>query len=354
MSSIKSDTMFSVADYVIFIGTVIFSFGIGVFFAVRDRVRSRNTPEDYFLADRKSKLIPVTLSFIVTFQSSLMILGTPAEVYLYGGVYAYYTIVVALSFIITGIFIVPVFYPLKLTTVHEYLYLRYGDNVLRYLTVAMGMFYSLVYMATVTYGTCVALDVVMGLPYWATIIIYTLITTVYTSIGGIKAVIWTDVFQFVIMSVGIIAIFIKVTVDLGGLEKIRHFGDSRFNFNAFSVDPRVRYTFWNLGFTSLPMWLYVSYMQPAMQRVYSTPNLRTARNMYFLATPVYCIVLVAVAFEGVTIYAYYMSKQCDIYEAGILTNINQLVPFTIIELFRDLLQYLVLPDFSSRLYHAPC
>ncbi|WAR10647.1 SC5A8-like protein [Mya arenaria] len=131
--------------------------------------KNHNSPEEYFLAGRKSRLLPVTLSFIVTFQSSILMLGFPAEVYLYGAVYVYFLLPIVIAFTFSAVFIVPVFYPLKLTTVYEYLNLRYGNNVLRYVTITVGIVYNIFYMRT--------------------IVIYTTVTTVYTSIGGIKAVI---------------------------------------------------------------------------------------------------------------------------------------------------------------------
>ncbi|WAR15312.1 hypothetical protein MAR_005417 [Mya arenaria] len=45
--------------------------------------------------------------------------------------------------------------------------LRFGNNVLRYVTLVMGLAYGVFYMGTVTFGTCVVLQVVIGIPYWA-------------------------------------------------------------------------------------------------------------------------------------------------------------------------------------------
>ncbi|WAR31121.1 SC5A6-like protein [Mya arenaria] len=161
-----------------------------------DKRKQNTSPEDYYLAGRKSKLLPVMFSYIVTFQSSILYLGFPAEGYIYGPMYSFYGLSKFITLLFTAFFIVPVFHPLKLTSIYEYLNLRYGDNVLRILAMTFGVVYQVFYMSTVTYGTCVALEVVMGIPYWITIVLYTSVTSVYTSIGGIKAVIWADVFQF--------------------------------------------------------------------------------------------------------------------------------------------------------------
>ncbi|WAR10646.1 SC5AC-like protein [Mya arenaria] len=138
------------------------------------------------------------------------------------------------------------------------------------------------------------------------------------------------------MTTGILAVTVKGIIEVGGISQVQKYSESRMNFNQFGFDPRIRYTFWNLGITSVPIWLYISYMQPAMQRVYSTPDVTTARNMFLISLPVYLLMCLGTIIEGVVIFAYYTSKGCDIYNAGLIININQLVLYTVLELFVDL------------------
>ena len=327
-------TTFEVPDYVVFIGTVLLSFLIGIFFGWWEKRKQHDTPEDYFLAGRKSKTIPVTLSFVVTFQSSIMVLAFPAEGYLYGMQYMFMAISGGIAYIFSAYFVVPVFHPLKLTSVYEYLNLRFGDNILRNVCMVIGVIYYLFYMGTVTYGTSVALEVVMGIPFWATIISYVMLTTIYTSIGGIRAVIWTDCFQFIIMFTGFVAIVIKGTMEAGGPSEV--INTDRFDFVKFSADPRIRYTFWNLSFGSIIFWLYYSYSQAAMQRVFSTPTVQAARNLYLICCPIYNLVVIMAVLEGGVIFAYYSRKGCDIYAGKIVDNVNAIIPYTIMDLFNQM------------------
>ncbi|XP_045171024.2 sodium-coupled monocarboxylate transporter 2-like [Mercenaria mercenaria] len=326
--------LFGAADYLVFICTIGISFSIGVFFAILER--KRNTPTNYFLADRNSSTWPVALSFVVTFQSSLLVLGFPAEGYAYGIGIAYNVVGSAAAYIFTALFIVPVFHPLTLTSVNEYFRLRYGNNAVRYMTLIAGMIFSLFYMATVMVGTCVALDVVIGIPFWGTILIYTIVTTVYTSVGGVKAVIWTDVFQFIIMLTGMTAILVKSTTGAGGVEKVIEYAKDRIGSTDLRLDPTIRYQVWNTSFGTISSYLYISLMQPAMQRVYSTPTVKTARYLYFISTPFYCVFILMATLEGATIFAYYVAKRCDILGAGVVDNINEIVPLAVLDLFQDL------------------
>ena len=102
---------------------------------------------------------------------------------------AYYVVAIWLSFIFGGLVAVPILHPLKLTSVFKYFQLRYHDNIIRYLAFTLGLIYFVFYMGTVIFGTCVALEFIIGIPYWGTILIYTIVTAAYTSIGGMKAVI---------------------------------------------------------------------------------------------------------------------------------------------------------------------
>ena len=327
---------FGVTDLMVFICTLLISFSVGIFFAIWDKAKNRESPNEYFLAGRKSRTFPVTLSFMVTFQSSLLILATPVEVYAYSMVYCYHVVGLTVSYILAGLVIVPVFYPLKITSVNKYFYLRYGDNLLRYFVLFTGVTFNICYMGTVTYGTCVAAEIVMGVPYWGTVLIYTFVTTIYTSIGGIKAVIWTDVFQLLIMTLGIVAVLVKSTLDAGGISSVTQLAHHQLYMGEFSFDPTVRYTFWNISFGALSVFMYLCLTQSGIQRINSTPSIQSARRIYILAGPIYSLFFFMTAYEGVTIFAYHASKGCDIYNGGLIDNINEILPVTVMQLFTNI------------------
>lgn len=326
---------FTVTDYVIFFLTIAISMSIGIFFAACERRKKHTTPEHYFLADRKLKSLPVALSFVVTFQSSILFLGFPAEGYLFGSTLAFHAISYAMGTLFSALVVIPLFHPLKLMSVYQYLYLRYGNRYLQMFTLVSGMTYTLLYMGTVTYGTCVALELVVGIPVWATIVIYTTVTSLYTAIGGIKAVVWTDVFQFIIMFTGIVSVLVKATYQTGGVASVFQYGKDRFNYIEISLDPRIRYTVWNLTFGSITIFIYFTFMQPAMQRIYSTPSVRTARLLYLFSIPVYSMMMILAFIQGCVVFAYYSSKRCDILQAKIVKNVNGIIPFAVMDLFRN-------------------
>ena len=327
---------FTLADVLVFAATILASLGIGVFFAIWDRLRNKDSPDDYFLAGRKGRAIPVGLSFIVTFMSSILVVGFPAESYLYGAVFGFFGVGTALAQVFAAFFVVPVVHPLQLTTIYEYLALRFGNNVLRYLTLTLGLLYGVFYMGTVTYGTCVVLEVVIGIPYWGSILIYSVVTSLYTSIGGIKAVIWTDAFQFVIMVAGFVAVIFKATADTGGWSAMVNLAGERLDYGQWNLDPRTRLTIWNTIFGTFTMLLSSTLMQPGIQRIYSTPDTQTARRMLLFASPFFIILCGAASFEGGVLFAYFKSKGCDVVAGNVVENVNQVVPFAVMDIFQTI------------------
>ncbi|KAL4238392.1 hypothetical protein ACF0H5_003101 [Mactra antiquata] len=324
---------FAIADYVVFGILISVSLAIGAFFAYRDRKRA--TTANYFLGDRKLKAIPVGLSFVVTFQSSILMLGFPAEAYAYGLQYAMQCVGVIAGYLLASIIAVPIFHPLKVTSVYEYYKLRYRSNDVRYVAVTLGVIHYTFYMGIVMFGTALALEAVAGLPLWSSIIMFSSVAIIYTSIGGFKAVIWTDVFQSVVMLTGIVAVLIKTTIHTGGIQNAMYLSRSRVNIFNFNPDPTIRHSFWTLVFGAPSQFLYLAITQAGIQRINSTPTQTTARRMFYVAAPVYSFTWILVLIQGMTIFAYFTDKGCDPLASGQVSNLNQIVPFTMLELFHD-------------------
>ena len=74
-----SGDVFHIADYVVFVITIVISLGIGIFYALSGG-RQRTTSE-FLVGNRKMTVLPVAISLMVSFESSIMMLGFPAEVY---------------------------------------------------------------------------------------------------------------------------------------------------------------------------------------------------------------------------------------------------------------------------------
>ena len=328
---IMDQTVFGAADCIVFFSMITVSVGIGIFFACFKK--GENSVSNYFLGNRRLKVVPVALSFVVSFQSSILIIGVPAESYAYGMQFTIQCLSCVIAYFIATIIFIPVFYPLKLTSVYEYFPKRFGDNKVRFLAVAFALAFQIFYSGVVVLGTALAITTVAGIPFWASVLLFSSAAVIYTTIGGIRAVVWTDVFQATIMLAGILAVLIKCSLAVGGGGNAFFIGRSRFNFLDFNPDPTKRHSFWSLFIGGVPTFLFVTTSQASVQRINSVPTIKGAKAMVYTAGFAFATSLFLASLEGVVVYAYFSNEGCDPIAAKLLKNLNQLIPFTVMELF---------------------
>ena len=119
---------FETLDWILFAGMLTISAGIGIFYAIKDHLskKSGDTAE-FLMGGRNMKLLPVSISILVSFMSAILILGTPAEMYTAGTLYVLNEIGIVIAIILASVLFVPLLYPLKLTSSFE---VRPSKNVM--------------------------------------------------------------------------------------------------------------------------------------------------------------------------------------------------------------------------------
>ncbi|KAL5018098.1 hypothetical protein ScPMuIL_003820 [Solemya velum] len=324
---------FHYPDYIVFAITLLISIGIGIFYALSGG-RQRTTSE-FFVGNRKMAVLPVAISLIVSFESSIMMLGVPAEIYVYGIQYIWSTVGWLIANSLAVILVVPLFHPLGITSAYEYLEIRYKSHAVRLLGTILGMLCYITYMGVVLFGPAIALEAVTGFPQWGSIIVVATGSVIYTTIGGLKAVIWTDVFQFLVMLTGMFSILIKGTMVAGGVANTWKIADrhGRLNFFVFDTDVTLRHSFWNLLIGTTIKGLGLGYNQSTVQRVSSTPTMRQAKQVILLTAPGLFFATTLAVFEGIIAFAYYTTVRCDPLESGQIDNPNQVIPYLVMDIF---------------------
>ncbi|XP_064595915.1 sodium-coupled monocarboxylate transporter 2-like [Liolophura sinensis] len=323
------------ADYALFAAVLTVSIGIGIYHACAGS--KQRTTAEYLVGNRKMSVLPVSFSYVVTYMSSIFMLGLPAEMYVYGLTYMFNFFSILFANTLTVVIAVPLFHPLKLTSSYEYLEKRFDSLAVRKMGALFGILLTTLYMGVVLYGPAVALDTVAGFPLWASVFLVGIASIIYTSIGGIKAVIWTDVFQCMIIVIGLTAILVKSIMEVGGFGNFwkHNAGSGRFDIN-WSFDPTVRTTFWNCLFAGCVGWFGVAFNQASVQRIAAMPTKRHATKMVLLSIPGFLFLAIAASLEGFAAFAYYKSKDCDPFAAGYISNSNEILPYFVMELFQTL------------------
>ncbi|GFO41783.1 sodium-coupled monocarboxylate transporter 1 [Plakobranchus ocellatus] len=336
MASPVGPVYFGIADYVLLGIMLIGSMVIGLYFAVSG-TRQKSKLE-YLLGGRRLTAFPVCLSLFATFQSAIALLGIPAEVYSYGTMFVYSYIGTIISYVLALFTSIPLIYPLRLTSVYEYLALRYQSRTVQQFGAFVGVICSLTYMTIALLSPALALETAAGIPLWLSIILVGIVGTVYTTLGGIKSVIWTDVFQTGIIYAGVLTVLVKGTMDAGGAQEVWKVNEEngRINFGDTRTDLRVRHTIWNQSIGSIFFWLAINFTQSSIQRVSSTKTIKEAYKVYMFTIPIAVVFGIVLIITGLVQLAYFHAIRCDPLAAGYVDNKNQLMPYFVLHTLRFL------------------
>uniref|UniRef100_A0A8C4FBI9 Sodium-dependent multivitamin transporter n=1 Tax=Dicentrarchus labrax TaxID=13489 RepID=A0A8C4FBI9_DICLA len=296
---------FTTVDYVIFALLLVASAGIGLFYAFSGG-RQRTTQE-FLMADRSMSCLPVSLSLLATFQSAVAILGAPSEVYTFGTQYWFLGCSYFLGLLIPAHIFIPVFYRLRLSSAYEYLELRFNKTVRICGTVTF-IFQMVIYMGVVLYAPALALNAVTGFDLWGAVLAMGLVCTLYTALGGLKAVIWTDVFQTVVMFAGQLAVIVVGASQAGGMAEVwrKAVNGSRISGLDLNPDPLERHTFWTLGVGGVFLMLALyGVNQAQVQRYLSSRTEKEAIMSCYVVFPCQQIVLSLGCLMGLVMFARY-------------------------------------------------
>lgn len=308
---------FSSVDYVVFIIFLGLSTAVGIFFYFR----SKNTTEDYFIGNRQLGAIPMGISTGVSFMSTASLMGFPAEMFVNGYSYSIGILSGSLGLVFLSCLVANIVQPMRITSLSDYFMKRYNSKLLCNIAKFLVIMCMMHYMGVCMLGSVVAFNTLTGgqVSIIAALVIGGTVGICYTSLGGLKAVVWSDVLQSSFMLIGVIILVIKsITEVSGGMvtiieENIRY---ERIHDPNWSFDPRVRHSMWALLFGNFVNWMtYVT--QPAyVQRLGA---LRTLKDCYIasvIAGFIFVVLCTLSSWVGINIFGYYASIGCDIYQRG--------------------------------------
>ncbi|MCP1327132.1 sodium:solute symporter, partial [Halomonas sp. 707D4] len=243
--------------------------------------KDQHSPEDYFLGGRKIPGWAVGLSVMATQASAITFIGAPGWGF-EGGLERLVTFLnVPLAMIVLILVLVPVFHRAGIYSIYELLERRFGPGT-RTLTALLFLIARGLATGVVLYAPALVLAVVTGWSVNLTIVIMAVLAIGYTVLGGISAVIWTDVIQMFVLWLGaLLSVAFLITSLPGGFADVFAFGAESGLFDAIdlSFDPSVTYSLWAglLG----GFFLHVAYFgtdQSQIQRVLSSPSVPDAQR----------------------------------------------------------------------------
>ncbi len=271
------------------------------------RVKSAS---DYHIGDRSAPWWAIGISILATYVSALSFLGAPAWAYGDGmaalAIHINYPLVV----FITIVFFIPFFYSSGVASIYEYLERRFGVKARS----VMG----LIFMITMTLGagsmltaTAIVLRTALGVDVETGIIIMTAIVVLYTMLGGMNAVIWTDVLQGIILTIGVVVVLVCIMSAIPSFQGALSFLDANGKLDPinarldFSIPP----TIW-AGVFAMTLYHVTVYgaSQFMVQRALAAKSMAEAKKSYMVIGFAAFFLYFMFFFVGAMLYVHYDGK----------------------------------------------
>ncbi len=306
--------------------------GIGIYFSRRQTSR-----EEYLLGGRSMHWMLLGGSMMATLLSTITFLSVPGEMIRYGIAYLSGIIAMPLFVPVANRILIPVLRRLPITSVYEYLEKRF-DVRFRSLASCLFVLRTIIWMGLIIYTCSFAVAQITGWDLYLTIVATGLVTTFYTTAGGLRTVVWTDNLQLMILLGGALAIPVLIGFSLGSgpADWWQTFSEAgRTHIQTFSWDLTVRITvvgivmgnfFWNI--------CTLGGDQVAVQRYLSCPDLSAARKSVWTFAAFNFAVTLALLFCGLSLFAFYANRSSapvQAFQEEIAARADRVMPIFIVE-----------------------
>ena len=285
--------------------------GVGVWYS-----RGERSTEAYLLGGRSIAWWAVGLSFIVSISSTLSLVGGPGEVYNHGMTMSLGMLIGPFATIGAFCLFVRFFFKRRMFTPFEYLEQRF-DNRIRTIAAALFWLTRLSYLALVLYSSSKIFQGAAGWNVHWTVLAVGTIGIAYTVLGGIRAVVWTDVLQFlvIVVGLGVMAVIVigAVPGGVGGILKTTFDKGHGFpgvdspSFWKFGKDMLYeRYILWFIILNPISQSLfYHSADQISVQRLLSTSSYKQAKRAMFTNVILSFPMTLVLLFIGMAVFSFY-------------------------------------------------
>ena len=325
---------FGWTDYTLFTGLLGISVLIGIYFGCFGKKQDNTT--EYLLGGKSMSCFPVSMSLIASHISAVSLLAIPVEVYQYGTQYAVCVFTSFLSFGLIALIYVPVFYQLQLNSTFEYLEIRFARPVRTFAsflyTLSLVIYVPLIiYVPALAFSQATAINLHLITPIICIVCIF------YTTIGGLKAVVWADTVQMTVTIGSLLAVLTLGTLAVGGVAetwRVAHEG-KRIVFWNMDSSPFARNSFWGMSVGMTMTWVSgLGISQMSMQRFLAIPTIREVHKAIgFTAICMVAIKWVSV-FTGLIMYARY--HKCDPISTHVIARSDQLLPYYVLDVAADI------------------
>ena len=294
-------------DYSIIALYGLFVVGVGIWCG-----RKQKSTEEYYVAGRGVGSSIVGISMVATLLSTISYLTVPGEIIKNGPGYMWQMIHIPLSFVVVGFLFIPKIMKHRITSGYELLQNKFGMGIRR----AASFFFVLsriVWMGMVIFTCSKAVAEVTGLPLPIVIAAVGIIGSLYTVIGGIRAVMITDVVQFIILFGGALLCLGYITYQCGGFSWWPDWSSPQLaslhwkETKIFSLNPFERMTVINILLMVSLWWICTAAAdQVVIQRYLCTRNARSARRSFLTCILGDAGIMLVLFLVGIALVGFYL------------------------------------------------
>lgn len=314
-------------DYLTFVAFIAFSILAPLWGRIFGKKKQRSKA-DYVFATGGVSMIAIMLSIARGTLGIRSVLGYPSELFYRGSAMWETMYGMVNAYPIVCFIFVPVYFNLGITSVYQYLDLRFKSRLVRCLASGTYVVRQICNLGITIYTPSIALSTVIGIPYWISIVAMSFICIFFTIMGGLKAAINADVIQTVTIAVLTIAVIIKGTFASGGPTNVYEVNrdNGRLQFFNFTGDLTVRvdtFSAW-LGqlFVSLSQF---GCQQNFMQRYVSLKSIKDVKRAMMSNIPIIIMFFSLAWVAGMVIYSTYAA--CDPLKEGFIGKQDEILPF---------------------------
>ena len=303
---------------------------IGLYFS-----RKMESQTDFFLGGRGMHWILVGGS--LSLFSTISFMAVPGEMIRYGfGFFIAYLIVPLIVPVINRV-VLPILMKLNITSAYDYLEKRFDYRVTKIAEYSF-ILKTVLWMGAIIYTASLAVSQVTGWNIFFIITVIGIITTFYTSAGGLQSVIWTDFIQTMLFTgcALVIPIYVVYATGMGPLGWWESFSQAgRTEITTFSLDPTVRIT--TVGNMASVFFYFVCTSasdQMIIQRYLSTPSVKAARRSVWVFVVSNLTSILFLAICGLSLFAFYLQKSTlpiNEFQQQIASTADRAMPQFIVE-----------------------
>lgn len=298
------ETHFGWVDWLVVAVYLGITTGIGHFFR-----HKQATIRDFFLGGRKLPWPAVCGSIIATEISALTFIGVPAMVFAAGGNFTYlqWAIGSVMARCIVGLWFVKVFYEREIYSPYDYMESRLGRGV-KQLTTVLFFIGTILGQSVRLLVTAIILQVVSGLEFQWCIVLIGSFAILWTLMGGMTTVIWTDVVQFfVFLFGGVLGLGWIISSLNGGWEQFWNTAQEAGKFRLWNLttNPAVEFTLW-VGIIAMPFQNMAAFGTDQLnaQRMFCCRNAKDAAKA-IICSSFSQVITILMLFVGAGLFVYY-------------------------------------------------